>query len=365
MNGMIEQSLWALGVALAVTALLTPLVRALCNRRAVETATISRLGGIAIAGGVFAPLFALPFLTDHSMDLLEVGGTRALSLVFGACVILALGVYDDVRSARPIVKLAVQVLVALTMWHLGTRIDVITNPFGGRLVLAPWVSFTLTTVWIVAITNAVNLIDGLDGLAGGIALIVVVTLFALGWMDGQALLCVATAAIAGALLAFLSYNFEPATIRMGDSGSLFLGFLLAVISIETTSKQTTMWAFALPIIALGVPIFDTVLAVGRRLWQGRSIFGRDQDHVHHRLVRAGYSPRGAVLLLYAISIVLAVVSWTLRATQDLAQAILMGIVGATVCALVHGLGWHHRFRPKRSSMRSKPVSQGWQGVDPS
>jgi len=308
MNGMIELSLWAFGGGLAVTALLTPLVRALCNRHAVETVTISRLGGIAIAGGVFAPMLLLPFLSNHGIDLLGGDATRTLSLVLGACAILTLGVYDDIRSVKPMVKLVVQVLVAVTIWRLGTRIDWITNPLGGRLALSPWLSFAVTTLWIVAITNAVNLMDGLDGLASGIALIVVVTLFALGWMDGQALLCIATAAIAGALMAFLMYNFEPATIRMGDSGSLFLGFLLAVISIETTSKQTTMWAFALPIIALGIPIFDTLLAVGRRLWQRRSILGRDHDHVHHRLVRAGYSPRGAVLLLYAISIVLATVS---------------------------------------------------------
>lgn len=317
--------------ALAISAICTGAIVAACRRAGLhEPDAPPRLGGPAIALGFMLPMACVAHMLPVSWSPLAGAAMLALAL-------LAMGVYDDLRGLPAAKKLAVQLLIAGATWSLGLRIEALSTPWG-RLLLDPWVSFGFTVAWIVLLTNAVNLIDGLDGLAAGVSLIAVVTLLALGVRDGQPLLWVVGAALAGALVGFLLFNFNPAAIFMGDSGSQFLGYVLAVASIASTSKQYTTWAVLPAVLAVGLPIADTGLAVMRRLGTGQPVMGADAGHVHHRLLRAGYSQRQAVLLLYAVSCLLGLVAWTLE--LDTARALIIAAAGAASIGLMHRLAFH-------------------------
>lgn len=291
-----------------VGAVLTPLVRDLAlgrglldhalSSRKIHGRPIPRLGGIAIVLAFLAPLVALAFVDSGVGHQFWEHRASALGLVLGSVAIACLGIYDDLRGCRARAKLAVQFSVALAMYLSGFRIEQITHPFGAPLALGA-LSLPFTMLWIAGVINAMNLIDGLDGLAGGVSLIAVATIFTLAALRGQPLMLLFTAALGGAILGFLFYNFNPATIFMGDTGSMFLGFVLAVTSIRTSSKSTTAVALAVPILALGVPIADTLLAMGRRAIRGVPVFSADRGHIHHRLLDRGLSHRGAVLAIYA------------------------------------------------------------------
>ena len=327
-------------LAACVSGVVTPLVGALAGRlRLTHQSGPSRLGGIALGFSCLVGLAAAVFWMDVGPGDPLVG----VGLSLAALTILALGVYDDLRGATPAEKIAIQVMVAVATWTLGLRIDKFST-LGDPVVLEVWASLPLTVLWIVAVTNALNLIDGLDGLAAGVALIAVSLLFGFGWLDGDLLLCAAAVVLSGALIGFLVHNWNPATIFMGDSGSLLLGYLLAVVSIASTSKQLTMWALALPALALGLPLADTALAVVRRLRAGRSVASADASHIHHRLLRAGYTQRQVVLLLYGVCILLAAMAWTLKARRDPAMAVAIAAAGSGVFALMHLIGWPERLR---------------------
>ena len=171
------------------------------------------------------------------------------------------------------------------LYKLGFRIDAIANPFGEPIALG-WASLPFTMFWIVGVINALNLIDGLDGLAGGVALVAVITTFLVSLQRGHPLMMLFSAALAGAIVGFLFYNFNPASIFMGDTGSMFLGFVLAATAIQTNQKASTAVAVLIPAIALGLPIMDTLLAIGRRAVRGRPLFQADKEHIHHRLIAA-------------------------------------------------------------------------------
>lgn len=307
------------------------------------------------------PLLLLLVLPGSPLRLSDDGAIQLLGLVFGALTILALGVYDDLRGARAWEKLTVQCVVAISAWTMGVRIGSFAGPGGEALWLAPWASFLVTVTWIVLVTNAVNLIDGLDGLAAGVCLIAVATLLVFGLVDGQLLLCIAAAALAGALVGFLFFNFNPATIFMGDSGSLLLGFLLAVVSIASTAKQLTAWAFFLPVLALAVPLSDTLYAVVRRVSAGRPVTQADQDHVHHRLIKAGLSHRQSVLALYGVAMAIAGGALALKAGQDPRQAILIVLAGVAVASSLQLFGFPRRLREQLAH----PGRGGRELIDPS
>jgi UDP-GlcNAc:undecaprenyl-phosphate GlcNAc-1-phosphate transferase len=294
-------------------AALTPAVRWLAHRsgaldhaltsRKIHGKPVPRLGGVAIVLGFYAPLIALLFVSS------DVGGrfwgnpARATGLFAGGVAIALLGVWDDLRGSNATTKLLVQFAVAGAMYAFGFRIDHVSNPFGAELHLG-WLGLPFTLLWIAGVVNALNLIDGLDGLAGGVALIAITTTFAIAVLHAEPLMVLFTAAMAGAVLGFLFYNFNPASIFMGDTGSMFLGFVLATTAIQTNQKSSTGVAIAVPIIALGVPIADTLLAMVRRAARGAPLFSADRGHIHHRLLASGLSHRQAVLLLYAASGVL-------------------------------------------------------------
>jgi UDP-GlcNAc:undecaprenyl-phosphate GlcNAc-1-phosphate transferase len=288
--------------------------KALSSRK-IHGQPIPRVGGIAIAGAFYAPLIGLLFVDSGVGRNFTSDGGRVLGLFVGGALIVALGIYDDLRGADARQKFAVQFAVAAMMYGFGFRIDVVTVPVLGTLQLG-LAGFPLTVLWIAGVTNAVNLIDGLDGLAAGIAFVALVALFVLAAAHGDPLMMLYTAALAGAVLGFLFFNFNPASVFMGDTGSLFLGFVLATASVDTYRKSATAVTLLVPIVLLGLPIADTLLSIGRRALRGAPLFSADRGHIHHRLLARGLSQRQAVLVLYALACTLAMVALVLADASD-------------------------------------------------
>jgi len=276
--------------------ILTPIVRRLAHRygaldharssRKIHGQPIPRLGGIAIVIAFYTPLVGLLLFQTGVGQLFYAERDHVIGLFAGGLSIAALGLYDDLRGANAWKKFLVQFAVAGLLYYLGFRIDVIANPLGSEIHLG-WVSLPFTVFWIVGVINALNLIDGLDGLAGGVALVAITTTFLVSLQRGHPLMMLFTSALAGAIVGFLLYNFNPASIFMGDTGSMFLGFVLSATAIQTNQKSTTAVAVLIPAIALGLPIMDTLLAIARRALRGRPLFQADKEHIHHRLIAAG------------------------------------------------------------------------------
>lgn len=336
-------------VALMVGAALTLGVRHVAHRfqwldhslssRKVHARPIPRLGGIAIVLAFFAPLTALLVVDSGVATFWRPERELIIGLYAGGLLIAALGLYDDFRGAGARVKFGVQTTVAIALYLAGFRIDQITAPLWGSLQLG-YLALPLTVFWIVGVINALNLIDGLDGLAGGVAFFAVLTNFILALTRGDVLLSLCMAALAGALLGFLIFNWNPASIFMGDTGSMFLGFVLAVVSLKTSSKSGTAVAMLVPIIALGLPIMDTLLAIIRRWILGRPIFSADKEHIHHRLMsRLHLSHRQAVLVLYGICCLLALTALGMSYANSVQAAMLLTGIGIVVAVLMRKLGY--------------------------
>ena len=227
----------------------------------------------------------------------------------GCTLIYILGLIDDLKNLKPVVKLSGQVVSAVVVYAMGLRIEFITNYFGpGNMAFGDVLCFGVTVLWLVAITNAVNLVDGLDGLAAGIAAISALCIGYVAYIHGHYIPTVAMMVIAGAALGFLPYNFHPAKIFMGDGGSQLLGFSIAAFSIMGAVKTTTMVVVVIPALVLGLPIFDTVFAIVRRVIRRQPIGRGDKEHLHHRILRAGYGQRRAVMIMYCISGLLGVMA---------------------------------------------------------
>jgi len=234
-----------------------------------------------------------------------------LSLFVGGTVILLLGIFHDILDMQPEAKLMGQIIAGLIVFINGIRIEAVTNPFGGQLYLPQWLSMVITVGWVVAIINAVNLIDGLDGLAGGITVVSSAVLFFIALTKKEISSLFIIAALVGSILGFLRYNFYPAKIFMGDAGSMFLGFILSIISILGINKMAAAVALLVPITALGIPIYDTTLAVFRRLVMKRNVMSSDRKHLHYRLLDMGLNQRQVVLFMYAVGIYFGLISYLL------------------------------------------------------
>jgi len=215
--------------------------------------------------------------------------------------VVVVGVVDDIYDVRPATKVLVQAMAALYLYFNGYQINAISNPLTGDFVALGLLSAPLTILWFVGMSNALNLIDGLDGLAAGVGLFSTTTLFIACIINERWETAIIAAAMAGALLGFLRYNFNPASIFLGDSGALFLGFALAAVAVRGSMKSSTVIAVAAPLMALAVPILDASIAVFRRLVRGDDVFRGDGDHIHHRLLRMGLTPRRVVGTLYAVA----------------------------------------------------------------
>lgn len=271
------------------------------DARKVHSTPIPRMGGIAICLGCFLSLAGIEYLHPGYFSNLP---SAWIGIVSGGLVIFMVGLIDDLYNLPAKIKLLGQILAASLAFALGVKLSFVTNPFGGMILFPEWVSFILTVFWLVGITNTINLIDGLDGLAAGVSIISASTLFLLAIERGQGLSALVAIALVGGTLGFLRYNFNPAKIFMGDCGSLFLGFMLGALSLTGAMKVAATVSVVLPILILGIPIFDTTFAIVRRMANKKPIFEADKGHLHHRLLGVGLSQKRAVLVIYGVSTLL-------------------------------------------------------------
>lgn len=296
------------------------------DARRMHKRPIPRLGGLAI---FFAFLI--------SAVLLGKIDAQRVWILIGAVVIVGLGIVDDRKALGAKFKFVIQILAAAIPVILGgLRIEVFTNPFifsDSVYWSVGALSIPITIIWIVAITNAVNLIDGLDGLAVGVSSIASMTMLAVALFIGEIEIAVILAALAGACVGFMPYNLNPAEIFMGDTGSTFLGYMLATLSIQGLFKVYALISFAVPFLILGLPIFDTGFAMIRRVLSGRSPFSPDRGHVHHRLIDMGFNQKQAVAILYVISVALGLIAVVLTTSGELRA---MFIVAAVIITLIVG-----------------------------
>lgn len=335
-------------VSLAVAVVGTPLIRSLAVRRGlldqarssrkIHDRPIPRLGGVAIVVAFYAPFVALLGVESGVGYMFYERPRSAIGIFAGGLAIALLGVYDDLKGTDATRKFAVQFAVAGLLYYLGFRVEQIANPFGPDIELGIF-AIPFTMLWIVGVINAMNLIDGLDGLAGVVALFAVLTTFIVAVNQPNPLMMLFTAALAGAILGFLFYNFNPATIFMGDTGSMFLGFILAAASIKTGQKSSTAVAILTPIVALGLPILDTLLAMARRAVRGRPLFSADKEHIHHRLMSLGMSHRQAAFALYAVCLALNVVALVLVFSNSIAAASLLAALTIVGFLAMRRLGY--------------------------
>ena len=334
--------------AFLLSALITPLIRRLCQQRnifdlpseprKIHTKPIPRLGGIAIYSAFFLPLFTILLTAGQAFALFSQNINILINLLLTGSLVFAIGVYDDIKGATVFQKLTVQTAAAVLIYLLDFKITLLSVPFWGGVSVGIF-GLPLTILWIVGITNALNFIDGIDGLACGVGFFSVSTMFFLSLYLNHPLTAFFAAALAGAILGFSVYNFAPASIFMGDSGSLFIGFMIAAISLHGSQKSSTAVVLLIPIVALGVPITDTLLAIIRRLGQGISPFKADKEHIHHKLLNLGFSSRQVTLVLYGVSILLGITALLMTAGNNQILAMLLLMLGIIAVVGMRMLGY--------------------------
>lgn len=365
----------AFAVALIVSFFATPLARKIAisagainiprDSRRVHKNPMPLLGGLAIIIG-----FVLAVVYSFATKNLEVFigylvKPKTLGLLLGVIIIIVLGIVDDIKQLKARIKFPVQLLAAVVVVATGTRIIAISKPFQEKVASHPSMmyflgdilAFVFSVFWIVGMTNAINFIDGLDGLAAGVSGIAALTLYIVAVIRRQDDIAIIAVSLVGAIFGFLPYNFNPAKIFMGDTGSTFLGFLLAIISIEGTMKSITAIAVAIPILVLGLPIFDTLFAIVRRVMNGKPISEADRGHLHHRLLDMGLSHRMSVVILYVVSGALGLVSIALVDKGLLPSIILLILI------LVFGIGGARnlkevRMLPEDTRLHQKDAIEG-------
>ena len=347
--------LWAFSIPLALSLALTPVVLKLAvavgaidrpGGRKAHLAPTPRLGGVAVfvsfsVSLVLLALFSQDLTFPHWMT-----GTKG-TLLFGSLgIILLLGIWDDLHELRPSQKFLVQLFLAILVSAAGFRITNITDPISfGKLNLGIF-DFVATVIWIIGVTNAINLIDGLDGLASGTSAIALLTMFPIAVIQQDMGTALVAVVLAGAVLGFLRYNFNPARIFLGDSGSLFLGFMLAILSTQSSTKSTTAFSLLVSVLALGLPIMDTLLSMARRLLQSflpaasnerstrrsriGAMFVPDRRHIHHQLLALGMSHRRTVLILYVVSCTLGLCAFAVTMVQNAQGAFVLLVVGLAI-----------------------------------
>ncbi len=288
--------------------------------RKVHKEPIPYLGGAAIYASAI-----LTMLIFSDLD------KTAISIMLGGTVVFFVGLIDDIKDISPRVKLAGQIIAALIAVYGGARINYITNPLPGYdVIYLEYLTIPISVLWIVGITNTINLIDGIDGLASGVATISASTMMFIAAISGFDFILVECAVVAGASLGFLPYNFNPAKIFMGDTGALFLGYMLAVISILGVMKIVTSATIIIMILVLGIPLFDTSFAIIRRIRNKKPIMEADRGHVHHRLLAKGFTQRQTVLILYIVSIIFGAAAIFLADSEPLEGSLVIGAVSVII-----------------------------------
>lgn len=295
------------------------------DQRRMHTKPMPRFGGMSMFLG-----------TEVALSVFLHSDPKVLVIVLGGACIYFVGVIDDIWGLSPKLKFALQIVAAVVVYIGGIQIEFVKNPFDEKAyVFFPgWLSFLITVLWVVGITNTVNLIDGLDGLAAGVAAIASMCIAYTAVLSGQYEVGLAMLAVSGGALGFLPFNFHPAKIFMGDSGSLFLGFMIAAVSILGSTKGATLIATIVPFLVLGLPIFDTIFAIIRRWVNGYPIMRADKGHIHHRIMATGLGQRRTVLIMYCISAIMGTIA-ILVVQRMLVEALLLLLVaGVLVCVFI-------------------------------
>ncbi|SDK14508.1 MraY family glycosyltransferase [Sediminibacillus albus] len=293
--------------------------------RKIHTVAIPRLGGLAIFLGT---VLGLLYLQPVHMHMFEI--------VTGAVIVILLGILDDKLQLRPVFKLAGQIAAAAILINGGLIIERINVPLLGLVELEGW-STIITLLWIVGITNAINLIDGLDGLASGVSTIALISVLIMALGDYRIVVVYFCVVLIASNLGFLFHNFYPAKIYMGDTGSMFLGYSVAVISLLGLFKNVTLFSFIIPVIVLAVPIFDTLFAIVRRLYNRENIMLPDKKHIHYQLLAAGFSHRTTVLIIYGFSAVFGTLG-ILFSNASLSISLVISFVILLLLVLIAELG---------------------------
>lgn len=337
-------------VATVASLALTPLVRRVAQSRGwldapgddrrVHRKAVPRLGGVAVFGSVLLALATLSLFDNLVTDAIGARAWQVRALLIPAGVVFLFGIYDDLRGSPARAKLLAQVFAASLFFLFGGRVAALSIPFVGSVDLPLMVSFLLTVVWVVGITNAFNLIDGMDGLATGAALFASLVLLAVSLLFGQPLVTVVTLALAGSLVGFLRYNFNPASIFLGDCGSLFIGFTLAALSVLGAQKSSTAIAVAIPLIAFGLPAVDTGFSMMRRFVGGRSIFQPDREHIHHMLLAQGLTQRQVALVLYGVCALFGLAALLFTQSAGREAGLVLFVVGVVVIIGIGHLRYH-------------------------
>ena len=344
--------LFAFVLAAVCTWLLTPLaVRAGKRLGAVDRNTgIPRAGGIAIVSGSLLALALLGSAFVPTRNLLALGRLQLGAALLGALCVFLLGVLDDRKALKAGPKFAFEIAIAVVLYFAGSGIRTLWLP-GGIVGLGQVASLLLTVVWIVGITNAFNLLDGIDGAAAGAAVFALLAMFATSVSLGQPLVALLVVTMAGAALGFLPFNFPPARVYLGDAGSLTLGFALAVLSIAGATKGPTIVAIAIPLVAFGVPVLDTLFAVIRRAVRGAPLFQGDREHLHHRLLGLGISGAQAAGVLYGVCAVFALASMLLLNPNIRGTAVVLAMIAIVVWLAVRYLRLHEVYELARLASR--------------
>ena len=337
-------------IATFASLVITPVIRRLCERfrlldvptdgRRVHVKAIPRLGGVAIYLSIAIALSVLPLVSNLLTQTLAQYKDQMLVAAIPATLVLLLGIYDDLRGTNAAVKFVSLGLISTLFFVMGGRIEALAIPFVGTVQFPMAVSFVITVFWLVAISNAFNLIDGMDGLATGAALFASLVILTVSMGQGNPLMIVAALVLCGALAGFLRYNFNPASIFLGDSGALFIGFFLAALSVLSAQKATTSVAVITPLLAFGLPVVDTSVTMVRRLISGQPMFQGDGEHIHHMLLARGWSQRRVVMILYTVCAVFGLMAALSTTTSSPQTGFVLFVIAVAVTIAVGHLRYH-------------------------
>lgn len=337
-------------IALCASFILTPIIRNAARRidfvdtpseeRQIHTVPIPRVGGIAMVIAFFLALVPLYFLDGTITQTLHGSREQLLRFVVPCLAVFVLGLADDIYRLRPRTKFIGQVIIAIGFHFFAQGITTLPNPFTGTsFQLGMW-GLPITVLWLVGVSNAFNLIDGVDGLSAGSALFSTLTMLYVAVANQNLILAVLACALAGSILGFLKYNFNPATVFMGDCGSLFIGFTLAALSILGSQKSVTIVTITIPLLAFGLPVMETALSIGRRFLSGKPLFGADRRHIHHQLLARGFSQRKTTILLYAASAFFALMSLLAYNSPNRLLGLILLTLGVALWIAIQHLGYH-------------------------
>ncbi|MCH8820800.1 MAG: undecaprenyl/decaprenyl-phosphate alpha-N-acetylglucosaminyl 1-phosphate transferase [Acidobacteria bacterium] len=338
------------------------------TERKVHKTPVPRLGGLAVVLAVALALLLGAVVNRYIAAIIH---TEFVGIVLGCLVIVVLGIWDDIRNINPFIKLAGQLVAASVAVSMGVQFELASNPLVGQMrdyFDLGLLAFPLSVLWIVGLTNAMNLIDGLDGLASGIALFTSVTLFLISVNSQAGYVTYVYITLAGATLGFLRYNRFPAKVFLGDTGSMFLGFSLGCLSTTGFQKSFTLSSLVIPVIIFGVPIFDSTLAVTRRYLRKKGFTTADREHLHHRLLDLGLNQRQTVLLLNFVTLLLGIIAFafTVQLNEYAAVVVvLIGVLGGMLAKELHLFGTEpekmdrqYAYEEKQKSLFEKEPSTG-------